>query len=433
MRLDRLMMILTLLFGITSVPLWAQQEGATMVGYTYHQVSGNRYLTDGGGTFPNVQMREVTLDAPASWVVGGVVGESLVWVVVLEDGRVQVVTPMDDAMGVSGMAIEIAQVNPAQPIAVSFPEAGLPSVLTAGDDLSPFTHPIVVNATDGTLAYPARNGDLVLWRDNTELDRAALNLQPDARLVLNADGLLATYIESTDARYVHGIMGDDFEAAGLAVFDVSGGTLDEVVRVMLPETDVYEGISPLWGDVDGDGMEEIVTTVSNQNQGAWLQVYSLTGNIIMAQSNPIGQGFRWRHQLAVGALGINGEPQVVDVLTPHIGGMVEYFDVRGELLSVNNAQLGYTSHVINSRNLDRAVVGDFDGDSARELVLTNQRGNQIIAVRNTERGVIEQWQLDALPDPILTNLSGVVLPDGDMALAAATRQTLYTWRTRPTE
>lgn len=85
---------------------------------------------------------------------------------------------------------------------------------------------------------------------------------------------------------------------------------------------------------------------------------------------------------------------------------------------MNNAQLGYTSHAINSPNLDQAVVADFDGDGVPELVLTDQARTRLAAVVNSERGVQEVWSLP-LAAALASNLSVVALPDGGVALGAA--------------
>jgi hypothetical protein len=412
------------------VPLFslsAQDMPPTTV-YTYANPTGNRYLPEISGSFPDATLTEIPLDGTPLWVVGGQIDNALVWVVALNGGRVVAVPMTPD--GEAGFTLELAQIASGQPIAVQFGSEGLPTLLTAGDDASPQSHPLVVNAIDNTLAYISTNGDLVLWRDGNILDRIALNLQPDARPVTYTDGdqtLIATYAEATNQRYVHAIMGDDLEGASLSVLTYADNQLTPIASVDLPGQDVFEGISPFFGDLNDDGAPEIITTVSNGQVGAWIRAYTLNGEIF-AESDPIGQGFRWRHQIAVGPFGINGETQLVDVRTPHIGGMPEFFDLIGDTLSVSNAQLGYTSHIINSPNLDMALAGDFDGDNKPELVLTDQQHERIIGVINTGGGVQEVWQVP-LDGTLTTNLAAIVLEDGTPLLAAGTdRAVLRVWR-----
>ncbi len=413
---------------LLTVPLWASnaQEEDTMpaIAYTYQNADGNRYLPAIKTTLttPPVDMQ---LEETPVWVVGGVVNGSAVWVVALADGRVFAVQV---GAGTTGMAIQLGQVAPGQPIAAVFSGDGLPTLLTAGDDLSPLSHPVQLH--DDRRVYVAENGDLVLWRESETLDRATDNLPLDARPVINAEGIIASYTQATAQRYVHGIMGDDIEAAALTLYNPLEDTLIPVAQVVLPGDDVFEGISPFWADLNDDGQQEIVTTVSNQADGAWLRVYNADGSIF-AESEPIGQGFRWRHQLAAAPFGINGETQLSDVRTPHIGGMPEFFTLNGDALTVNNAQLGYTSHIINSRNLDMGLAGDFDGDNRPELVITTQDGTTIVALENTLAGVQPAWERP-LAGTLTSNLAAVTLADGRAALAAGTdANTLRVWQSAP--
>ena len=60
------------------------------------------------------------------------------------------------------------------------------------------------------------------------------------------------------------------------------------------------------------------------------------------------------------------------MLTPHIGGVVEFYHLEGNALLIYASISGFTSHTIGSRNLDRGAAGDFDGDGQVELLLPNQ-------------------------------------------------------------
>jgi hypothetical protein len=250
-------------------------------------------------------------------------------------------------------------------------------------------------------------------------------MQPDARLVVSDTGQIATYTRATD-RYTHGIMGDALEGGGLAVLEVANGAVNVVAEIELPEN-VFEGISPLWADIDSDGEQEIITTYSNPRDGAALRAYEANGNAL-ANTTPIGQGGRWRHQVAVAPFGFNGETQLVDVRTPHIGGIVEFFDLVGDAIEIQNAQLGYTTHIIGSRNLDMGLAGDFDGNGIPELVGLDQIREIVLAVENTPQGVTEVWRLP-LGGSISSNFAAITLPDGTAALAAGTRGgTLRIWQ-----
>jgi len=397
----------------------AQDNIPRTYAYTFQNASGNRYLPDAAGTFPDVEVLDVPLDAVPLWVVGGLVDGAPAWAVALERGRVI-------AVDTDGSTQDIGTLAPGQPFSLTTADGTL-TLITAGDDLSPLSTPVML--ADGGTVYAAANGDLVLWRDGHELDRAALALQPDAVPVISDAGQVAVYAAASDTRYVHGIMGDDLEGSQLVVLSVTDSGFEIAAQVELPGADVFEGISPLWADVDDDGAAELVATVSNGDSGAWLRVYEANGDVL-ANSRVIGQGFRWRHQLAVAPFGINSETQIADVRTPHIGGMVEFLSLDGAALVVNNAQLGYTSHVIGSRNLDMGLAGDFDGSGKPELVITDQARQNVIGVENTLQGVAEVWRLP-LDGTLTANFAAVRLPDGTFALAAGTdRASLRVWLPR---
>ena len=404
------------LFFLLTMALSSAQEETTLVTdeyYTYHQASGNRYVSGTGGFPENVEQIDLPLEGAPLWVVGAA-PESPVptWGVLLEDGSAH------GTFALEGEAMSLS------PLMSDFLPAGMPPVLkvneiatfieeTLPEDASPLTHP--VRAGDGIL-YIAQNGDIVAQNNaGEETARLSENALPDARIALNADGQAAVYVGATDERYVHAIMGDALEAAGMIVLDTTD--LSVMSRVELEGDAVFEGQMPLWADVDENGTADLVTTASFSGGGAQIRVYTRDG-ALLASGQPIGQGGRWRHQLAWGPFGPNGENELVEVLTPHIGGVVGFYqyDRDGNLLLVAQ-EPGYTSHVIESRNLDMAIAGDFDGDGQPEVVLPNQARTRIAGLAHTADGIQAVWTLP-LDGVLVTNLSAVTLPDDRLALAA---------------
>ena len=117
----------------------------------------------------------------------------------------------------------------------------------------------------------------------------------------------------------------------------------------------------------------------------------------------------------------------MDVLTPHLGGVVEFFRLEGEKL-VKTAELpGFTSHVIGSRNLDMAFAGDLDADGQIELVLPRQDLSSLGVLERTADGAAVAGEI-ALAGRLASNLAAVTLPGGGLAVAAGLESgVLWVW------
>ncbi|NJL96001.1 MAG: hypothetical protein HC915_20855, partial [Anaerolineae bacterium] len=247
----------------------------------------------------------------------------------------------------------------------------------------------------------------------------ALAALPDARPVMNANGLVALYTAATD-RYPHAVLGDALEGGALVILATQAGELALHSRVDLPASAVFEGVAPFWADLDVDGLPEVVTTVSAAGEGARLRVYRADG-APLTETPPIGLGFRWRHQLAVAFFDDGETPLLVEVRTPHLGGVVGFWRLEGDMLVEVGNLRGYTSHLIRSPNLDMAVAGDFSGDGLPEIVLMNSDNpSEVVGLQfSAADGVLEAaFRLQSAP--LSTNFAPVHLPDGRLVLGYGT-------------
>ena len=200
-------------------------------------------------------------------------------------------------------------------------------------------------------------------------------------------------------------MGDRFEAAELTVVDLD--TQEVSWTVDFPEL-VIEGVGPLWADLDGDGAQEPVVTLSDSAAGARLAVLGPEG--VVAESEAIGLGGRWRHQIAVAPFGPEGEMELVDIRTPHLTGIAEFFRHDGDKLVEVASLSGVTTHGIRSRNLDQGLAADFDGDGMVELVASNASRDVLVGIQRTPEGAEVAYEL-VLPAAIASNFAGVT--DGE--------------------
>ena len=409
--------VMTLLLH-SAAPTHAQGEAALLDRYffTYHNPAGNHYLR-GTGTFPAVAAVDAPLRGRPAWAVGYAM-ETAVWHVVLEGGDLQVIE-IDSGGSARTVAFETGWFEGAQPPIVGVSMIEGTYVMRGDATVSPLSHPIPVN--DFEVLYINRAGDLALGREGSIVDSLPVNAAADARLVMNGVGQVALYANATDQRYVHGIMGDQVEAATLLVLETRAGQIQLLARIDLPGEDVYEGIAPFWADINSDGVEDLVTTVSNGSLGARLRVYIWDGAGIRQELNgqAIGRGNRWRHQLTAGPFAADGSIEIAAVRTPYLAGEMEFFRLGAGGLELAAAFPGVSTHAIGSRNLDQTAAGDFNGDGVPEVLAMDKMRRNIVALQRDESGAYEIWRLDAGGE-IISNFAPVELLDGGLALAVGT-------------
>lgn len=338
---------------------------ATWEGRVDIQRTGNRVSNGKGGLAGAPQ--EIVLASPAIWLVPTSPERGARWVAVLDDGSL-VVLDLDQATA------EVVDPN--------------------WGDAEPFV---------------TEEGEILATLERPHLFEDQLS---DSRWV--TDGELSVVLTEPTERYGHGVLGDRVEAAAISILHEPAGERHEVQLAQ----DVVEGTSAILADVTGDGGSEILVTQSNAQVGARLVVYDRLGQQL-AESPPIGLGNRWRNQLAVGPLGPEGEIEIVDIRTPHIGGVIEWFRVEdGRLVQVANLS-GFTSHVIGSRNLDLAIVADADGDGDLEVVAPSADRRRLGVIARTHDGA-ERTITVELSDRLASNFGAVDHPDGTATYAAGT-------------
>ena len=389
-------------------------------GLTYQRHDGNRLIA-GRGQLPNIEPLDLALSGQPLWLVAAPSGAGSIWVAIQDDGRAE-------AFHVTGAIVEPIAIEPPKLPPESPPMLlvadGLPSLLTVQDlEASTLTHAVRMSSHAGSLAYITVRGDLVI-KDDADVNRLPVNAMPDARLLTDEFGRLLLLTDPT-TRYGHGVLGDGTEAGSATLVETAPSPRVSL-KLELDSEKVVEGIAPIWADLDGDGAREIIVTESDAERGARIVVYDEQGKR-MAAGPAIGAGYRWSHQLAVAPFGPGGELELAAVRTPHIGGVVEFYQMRGDKLEIVVRVPGYSSHTLGSRNLDRAIAGDLDGDGHFELLVPDQAQEFLGAIRHTQDGAETAWRIP-IGAKLSTNLAAVTLPNGDIALGAGREDnTLRLW------
>lgn len=407
----------------TVAPATASTPPAADQGCQFRQAAYPANSPDGNHFVPGVldltraRRIEVELGGSLEWVVGLGSLQGSRWLVSDAAGRIHQIKLEGEQVTVSSYEGAWPQ---GAPLAVQRSEQGL--ALLAGSRLafSPLSHPIL--GMEGQVAAVGSSGRVVLEQGGVEQE-ISLAALPDARLLSDGRGQLLLYTDPTD-RYRHGALGDELEASALTLIEAAAA--DIVWSFQLAAPQVFEGLAPLWVDLGQEGHRLAVTTVSDASEGARYLLVNSEGQEL-ASSPAIGQGYRWRHAIAAAPLGPDGEWELVGVRTPHLGGVVEYFQRQGDTLELTAELAGFSSHQLGSRNLDQALVSDFDADGAYELLVPRQDLSSLAVVGRTKSGAALEFQLD-LGSAIVTNLAVACHRQAGLALAAGLRDgTLVIW------
>ncbi|MEF8974522.1 MAG: hypothetical protein V5A15_06480 [Haloarcula sp.] len=390
--------------GTTSQRTVTPRPTATATGttetvrYTHLRPSGNRRIR-GTGRFDAVDPRDIPIEGQPKWLAGLPVEGGSLWVAVPETGAPEAVRVSQD--GAASVAIE-PDLPGGQPPAVAVRDDGVRFL--AAEATGPDTH--AVQFPDGTVATVTESG-VVLVDGDLLIDDAL----PDARIVWQ-DGTAAVLAGATQ-RYDHGALGDEVEASAIVLFAAdASGTVRQ--RIPLLEPAVVEGQAPILADIDDDGDQEVLVTVTGPDEGARLVAYGLDGERV-ATGPAIGTGFRWRHQLCVAPFAPGGPPEIAVVRTPHIGGTVEFYRADGDRLSIAARYEGASSHTFGSRILDGGLAGDLLGDGRQTLVVPTQERRTLVALQRAD-GVRQAAERD-IGASLASNVAATPTGDGGLSVA----------------
>jgi len=233
---------------------------------------------------------------------------------------------------------------------------------------------------------------------------------PDGGMaVFKSPEIVSAWYSQPTRRYDHGVLGDAIEAGGLSARDAAGN----LYNYQLPDTSVFEDITPRLADLNGDGRPEIITIRSYLNTGASLAVFSLRdGRLeVTAATSPIGQPNRWLNIAGIEDFNGDGSIDIAIVVTPHIGGTLEIWSYTGEKLIKTASEYGFSNHFIGSRNLDLSAVGDVNRDTKPDIAIPGAARRQL-RIMSLQANRLSQTGAVDLPDKIVANIGLLRHPGG---------------------
>jgi hypothetical protein len=420
-------------------------------GLPFGESSGNR-VAAGKGSFPRWQALSLVTDAPLKWVVAfgprrlaAIDRDGTLWLFDVTPSGLRVGARYGESGSPDGPPVVVRLDAERLGLALVAPDGRLlvwDDLVLRGYDvgapLSPLTFPIPViqvgKASHDLLAV-AQDGAVVLIgglsagspRVISRLDIRAL---PDARITLadlDGDGVPeAVVLTGPTDRYAHGILGDRLEAGSVSVIGVGSHSLELKGRYALPAPAVFEDLVPVLAFIGGTPRPSVILTRSGNGQGTSTVALGWRdgGLVLLAEGPSSGHSHRWSHLIGALDLSGGGQPEIVAVATPHIGGaLTAYRRAGGSLVRVARAP-GYSSHAIGSRNLEQALIADLDGNGAPEVVVPRESRDAVAGLELQGDHWAERWLIE-LKSPVQSNFVVTDLDgDGLLDFAVADRRAL---------
>ena len=189
-----------------------------------------------------------------------------------------------------------------------------------------------------------------------------------------AENITDARYDAPTTRYGHGILGDAIEYGALILTLESGRR----IRLVLPETRVFEDISPRLADVDGDGEAEVIAIETDLRRGARLSVYGPEG--LIAANDFIGQANRWLSPIGLGAADLDGDGTVelAFVDRPHLARTLRIYKFRPGKLELVGELPGVTNHRIGETDI---AGGIRDCGQGPEMIVASGDWTRVLAVR----------------------------------------------------
>ncbi|WP_309665694.1 VCBS repeat-containing protein [Tabrizicola sp.] len=231
-----------------------------------------------------------------------------------------------------------------------------------------------------------------------------------AEVELRAPAVLSAEFVQPTTRYDHGILGDAIEWGGLQILVVpcaqilgcfdEGTVSNEVLRITLPASRVFEDLETRLADLDNDGAPEVIVVETDIALGASLAVYGPEGKI--AATPYIGQTHRWLAPAGIADFDGDGRVEIAYVDRPHLLASLVFVRLEGDRL----VEIARVADVTNHRIGDDFISGGVrDCGAGQELVLASKDWARMLRVRWAKAGPVAA-DIGAWPGGGLQRLPG---------------------------
>ncbi len=247
-----------------------------------------------------------------------------------------------------------------------------------------------------------------------ELPEGAL---PDAVISHGKNNLKQAWLARPTNRYGHAILGDAIEAGSLVAITSCGHRME----LVLDETLVFEDRKARIVDLEGDHYDEIVVVEASLDHGAALSVYgpkgatcSKAGGLKRIARTPfIGTRHRWLNPAGIADYDGDGVKEIAIVVTPHIGGTLQFWSLEDGALVLKAKKYGFSNHAIGSREQELSVTVD------GVLFLPDANRRTLMRVTLND-GKIESVPVAKLPSEAAGTITAHKGADGSVTLSVPT-------------
>lgn len=351
--MNELYFILLLVFA-TSIEA---NNGVPIIQETGNKIiNGNSLLTDSIITI-------IQMPSTVEWMIGDpfkprfVVGTSNgVFIVSKDSNKEEFIEPKSSAYPV-----------------VQFIGTGISIKKVVGAPLS--ASPIPVTEGGYLYLYSLLNGDLVLSHENgTEYHKISINAIPLAIISTDTTGRFAVYTGATPG---------DPVATGLCIFSIyfdgfGFPSIRVIDNVTLSSGENYDGLYPVWADVNKDGNKDLVTAVHN-SEGSKIVVYNFETRLVCQSS--IDQRGSWRIPLLVFQHSTKQNFLVV-ALNPDSNATIEIYQCDDKTQQLLLLKKSLPQYFISAGNtiVETILAGDFDSDGVYEILVLDGQKTKIVAL-----------------------------------------------------